>query len=238
MSTVHILKSNTCLLPNQLTGKSFLTSHLLLRLSLPPHNLTIATLSLDDLYLPHTSLQSLASSHPTNKLLQGRGPAGTHDLPLAERVMSELKAGRATNLPMFEKSAFGGRGDRSQEEVRVEGKVDLVLFEGWMVGFRGLEKEELKSRYEEGKFAEPVPSPSTTTSKSDFKWGYEKPFYLEHELSSLEKVNEYLGNYNKIWDFCHVFVQLVPGEMKWTFEWRLEVSLSCFFSLFYFFRSS
>lgn len=155
--------------------------------------------------------------------------------------MSDLKAGRATNLPMFDKSAFGGRGDRSEDETRVEGKVDLVLLEGWMMGLKHLEQEELKRKYEEGTLPTPVTSKSISTAssaesailknESDFKWGYEKPFFLEHELASLATVNEYLGNYDKLWDFCHVFVQLVPREIKWTFEWRLEVS--CFFLIFF-----
>ncbi|CAI7811161.1 unnamed protein product, partial [Closterium sp. NIES-54] len=37
-------------------------------------------------------------------------------------------------------SAFSGRGDRSPEAgwAAVEGPVDVVLFEGWMLGFHAL----------------------------------------------------------------------------------------------------
>jgi D-glycerate 3-kinase len=38
----------------------------------------------------------------------------------------------------YDKSAFQGKGDRADESTwpSVEGPLDLVLFEGWMLGFK------------------------------------------------------------------------------------------------------
>jgi D-glycerate 3-kinase len=37
-----------------------------------------------------------------------------------------------------DKSACGGRGDRAPTEVGIEAPLDVVLVEGWMLGFRPL----------------------------------------------------------------------------------------------------
>ena len=47
----------------------------------------IAVVSYDDFYLTHEDQQKLAKSHPDNFFLQGRGPAGTHDMKLAKETL-------------------------------------------------------------------------------------------------------------------------------------------------------
>src|ERR1700676_3604665 len=71
-------------------GKSTLTCNLVEALAVSPHQLTAVALSIDDFYLPHTALASLAANNPGNKLLNGRGEPGTHDLPLASQVLQGL----------------------------------------------------------------------------------------------------------------------------------------------------
>jgi D-glycerate 3-kinase len=97
---------------------------------------TIA-LSVDDLYLPHADQRALAAAHPGDRTLELRGYPGTHDVALGEATLRSLRAGARTRLPAYDKSAFAGRGDRVPEaRWRVEeGACDLVLFEGWMLGF-------------------------------------------------------------------------------------------------------
>ncbi len=85
-------------------------------LSSPPHNIPTITLSIDDFYLSHRDQRLLATTHPTNRLIQHRGLPGTHDLSLAISVFDSLKAGRATSIPIYDKAAFGGLGDRVDEE--------------------------------------------------------------------------------------------------------------------------
>jgi len=58
-----------------------------------------------------------------------------------------LSAGREALIPRYDKSAFGGRGDRMEESkwLRVEGPLDLILFEGWMLGFRAESEEHVRA---------------------------------------------------------------------------------------------
>lgn len=41
-------------------------------------------------------------------------------------------------FPRYDKSKFQGRGDRADQSTwpQVEAPLDIVLFEGWMLGFR------------------------------------------------------------------------------------------------------
>src|SRR6266852_4114581 len=69
----------------------------------------LATLSIDDLYLPHAQLNALASAHPDNPFLRGRGLPGTHDIQLGLSLLRSLKdinRSRVDNIriPRFDKS--------------------------------------------------------------------------------------------------------------------------------------
>jgi D-glycerate 3-kinase len=95
--------------------------------------LSVATLSLDDLYLSRAARAQLARErHP---LLSTRGVPGTHDVELGIRVLSHLTAAvppAETRIPRFDKSAdepFGADG----QDVFI-GRADVVIFEGWCVG--------------------------------------------------------------------------------------------------------
>ncbi|GAA5873695.1 hypothetical protein JCM1840_003005 [Sporobolomyces johnsonii] len=213
------------------SGKSHLAS--LLPTSPSLSHLRIASLSLDDLYLPHHQLAALASSHPTNPLLHGRGQAGTHDIPLGLSVLGALKT--ATNerevvhLPVFEKSLHAGEGDRlpASEWVAVEGPVDVVVFEGWMTGFRALPTQELSRVYARAQ-AEPA------KAAEELGLDYGVPFLLQHSEADLREVNQELARgaggeggeegagYEALWGMMDCLVQLSPERMGFVWEWRLE----------------
>lgn len=112
------------------------------------------TLSLDDIYLTHADQVALAQEHPSNSLLQHRGQPSTHDLALGEEVFASLAAERPTAIPQYDKSAFEGQGDRvptAQWKVvneQGQGKVKVVIFEGWCVGFRAWDDETLRTKWE------------------------------------------------------------------------------------------
>ena len=112
------------------------------------------TLSLDDIYLDHADQVALAQAHPSNPLLQHRGQPSTHDLVLGEEVFASLAAERPTAIPQYDKSAFEGQGDRVPKAqwkvVNQEGqdKVKVVIFEGWCVGFRALDDQTLRAKWE------------------------------------------------------------------------------------------
>lgn len=121
------------------SGKTFLTSHLHKQLSTSPHLLSVAVLSIDDLYLPHDGLASLARNHSQNRLLQGRGLPGTHDIELGNALLENIKKINGNSdeleLPIFDKSLFGGEGDRLPHGKVIRPPIDVFILEGWCVGF-------------------------------------------------------------------------------------------------------
>ena len=118
---------------SQGSGKS--TVALFLAELLGADGLSTAVLSLDDLYLTHEARQRLARErHP---LLATRGVPGTHDVALGVKVLSELAAPAPPHtfaLPRFDK-ATDTRATRVAWPT-VTAPVDVVVFEGWLVGAR------------------------------------------------------------------------------------------------------
>ena len=182
------------------SGKTFLTSQLCDILRSPPHSLSVATLSIDDLYLPHADLVALAKRHGENVLLQGRGQPGTHDVQLARTLLRDLlhindsgsPGGRNSTrvlLPVYDKSLHNGAGDRTQNVVAVDPLVDVVILEGWCVGFFPLPSEEIEKRW-----AEQFRGNTSTIQR------YRKEDILE--------LNELLKEYVALWDFFTVFIQV------------------------------
>lgn len=101
--------------------------------------LRAAALSIDDFYLTRDQRRKLARDvHP---LLATRGPPGTHDVGLAIKTLDALRCGEPIALPRFDKLA----DDRLPESrwQRIEGAVDLAVFEGWFLGTPPEEEAEL-----------------------------------------------------------------------------------------------
>jgi D-glycerate 3-kinase len=102
--------------------------------------LRAASVSIDDFYLTRSEQIALSDTHPGNRYLEVRGYPGTHDIPLATAVIDALvraEKGRVVRVPTYDKGAFEGAGDRAPEASwsELEGPLDVVLFEGWMLGF-------------------------------------------------------------------------------------------------------
>lgn len=53
--------------------------------------LRCASVSIDDFYLSHAAQQDVSAAHPANRLLKGRGNAGTHDLTLGNETLTSLR---------------------------------------------------------------------------------------------------------------------------------------------------
>ena len=103
--------------------------------------LKVVVISIDDFYLGKRERNVLARAiHP---LLVNRGPPGTHDVSLACKVIDQLKSGRKTQLPRFDKIS-----DTRLPPSRwtpIESRVDLIIFEGWFL-FATAEYETALSR--------------------------------------------------------------------------------------------
>lgn len=123
----------------QAAGKSTLT-HLLQRVLHDIAGLTVATLSIDDIYLTRAERVELAERvHP---LFMTRGVPGTHDVGLGISVLHALTQSGRTTLPRFDK----GQDDRMPKSAWPvsDGPCDVVLFEGLWIGLPPLDDAELR----------------------------------------------------------------------------------------------
>ena len=113
-------------------------------------NVTAMTLSVDDFYLTYEEQTALGDAHADNDMLRYRGNAGTHELDLGTKTIEAL--GRINDedgemsvvmVPRYNKLAKGGRGDRKPREEweRVSAPLDVLLLEGWLLGFEPIEEE-------------------------------------------------------------------------------------------------
>ncbi len=183
------------------SGKTFLTEHVKNELSCAVEQhpaLRVATLSIDDLYLPHIRLKAVASSNPENTLLRGRGQPGTHDIALGLTLLHSLKEINRSptdnlRIPRFDKSLFNGEGDRLPETewTPVHGPLDVVLLEGWCVGFYPQSPHYIEQRMNEL----PLGLEQTFDTSA---------YTLEHVL----EVNQRLAEYAKWWELFDVFIQV------------------------------
>jgi len=152
-------------------------------------------LSIDDLYLPHEGLVEVARSHPANALLTGRGQPGTHDVPLGTSVLRGLKQinepeAEAVTLPVFDKSLHGGEGDRLADGLLVHGPLDVVIIEGWCIGFYPISAEEIERRW-----SQPVT-------------GLDGVFSLEkYRKEDIFEINEMLKSYVGWWALFDAFIK-------------------------------
>lgn len=104
------------------------------------HGLKAVAISLDDFYLGREARGWLAGQ--VHRLLQVRGPPGTHDVALACAVLDHLRMPAPTPLPAFDKAADERAPKRRWRTF--EGPADVVILEGWCVGARPEPVERLK----------------------------------------------------------------------------------------------
>jgi D-glycerate 3-kinase len=110
--------------------------------------LRVVGISIDDFYLTRTEQLALSHRHYGNRFLQHRGYPGTHDGVLGVQVLEalrHLRAGDEVALPSYDRSAALGRGDRRPESEwpRTTGPLDLVILEGWMLGFEPVDEHAI-----------------------------------------------------------------------------------------------
>ncbi|KAL0933060.1 d-glycerate 3-kinase [Colletotrichum truncatum] len=184
-------------------GKTTLVKSLADSLRNLGHNTLV--FSIDDLYLKHEDQVALARSHPDNLLMQQRGEPGTHDMQLARDFFDNITKGKPTKVPSYDKAAFSGQGDRVPQsqwaQVNAPGqpKVQVVIFEGWCVGFRALPESEV-----------------------EFKWRAHSKTLQNHKLEHLLLVNERLKEYDAMTDLLDVFIHIDADNTQYVYDWRLQ----------------
>jgi len=130
-------------------GKTTLVAHLLE--SLPTLGLRGAGVSIDDFYLTRAEQQRLTVANLDNPYYAHRGYPGTHDIALGVTTLDALgklgpdARGEFVRVPVYDKSAHDGRGDRAPESAWrvVSGPLDLLIVEGWMLGFTPVDEATL-----------------------------------------------------------------------------------------------
>ena len=156
----------------------------------------VVVISIDDLYLPRYERQRLASSiHP---LLATRGGPGTHDVPLAMQILTQLKQGLAQpiDIPVFDK-AMDDRAEVSRWQ-KLQEPVDIILFEGWCVGAIAQQEQEL---------ARPV---NTLEATEDHNKQWRR--FVNYQLA---------GPYRDLFALIDILLMLKIPDMDNVFEWRL-----------------
>ncbi|PWY90365.1 D-glycerate 3-kinase-like protein [Aspergillus sclerotioniger CBS 115572] len=207
------------------SGKTTWTTELV-RLLNDKYNFRTINVSLDDFYLPHDGLVRVREENADNKLLQMRGQPGTHDTVLAREFLDSLS--RPTDapseilIPAFDKSQFHGEGDRvpreSWERVHVSQSsgIDVLVLEGWCVGFQPLDEATVERKWEEARQHQPAGEEDARLSTRTLR---------DHPLSSHLQINENLKAY------CDLFLgprhldfllHLDTDDLANVYRWRLQ----------------
>lgn len=168
------------------SGKSTLAQSLKVLIELL--GLSCLAFSLDDLYKTHSDRLKLQAIDP--KLIW-RGIPGTHDLDLGIDILQRLSQAKATEIPRFDKSAFGGAGDRLGYESVAP--VDIVIFEGWFVGMRSLPEAAILGH---------------RSNDPDF----DQDFALD--------MNRALESYFPLWQLLDRLIVLYANDYSWSLDWR------------------
>lgn len=181
------------ILGGQGTGKTTLAA--VLTLIIQHLGYRTLSLSLDDLYKTYAERQRLQQSDPR---LIWRGPPGTHDVALGLQLLDQLRQPTPKQpifVPRFDKSAWGGAGDRMIPE-EVEG-MDIVLFEGWFVGVRPIDP---------GLFNGATPAPIQTAADRVFA----------------RDMNDRLQDYLPLWERLDRLMVMIPTDYRLSQQWRRQ----------------
>lgn len=179
------------ILGGQGTGKTTLTKVLELILAQLGHR--TVTLSIDDLYLTYAQRQVLQQQDPR---LIWRGPPGTHDIELGLNLLSQVKAGARVSVPQFDKSLYGGQGDRTYPK-QIDAPT-IVLFEGWLVGAR--------------------PLPDAAFTNADLP----DPIVTADDRQFARDSNQRLRAYQPLWNRLDSLIVLNPCDYRLSQQWRQE----------------
>ncbi len=178
------------ILGGQGTGKTTMCK--ILSLILDQLGYRTVSLSLDDLYKTYSDRLLLTQQDPR---LIWRGPPGTHDIDLGLNVLDQIRQLQSpVMVPRFDKSAYGGAGDRTNPEMVTN--IDIVLFEGWFVGVRPINADVFDT----------APPPIVTNEDRAFA----------------RDINLRLQDYLPLWERLDSLIVLYPTDYRCSLEWRKQ----------------
>lgn len=185
------------------SGKSYLAKNLVEHVT-RKHKLSAVSILVDDFYLTHADqLRVTADAKQLgNHVLCGRGLPGTHDMALAVQTMRLLLAGEETAIPRYDKSAFGGEGDRCPaSDWPVVCKPDVIVVEGWLNGFKAIDEESFVAAYMAN-------DPAGIVQRT--------------AMVHFAELNRALALYSLLWDTFDYFVCLETVSLDEVYGWRLQ----------------
>ncbi|MTJ54776.1 glycerate kinase [Anabaena sp. UHCC 0253] len=151
------------------------------------------SLSLDDLYKTYSDRLALMQQ---DSRLVWRGPPGTHDIHLVLSVLDQIHQSKCPVIvPRFDKSAYGGAGDRTTSEV-ITNPIDIVLFEGWFVGVKPIDP---------GVFITAPP-----------------PILTDADRQFANDINNQLKSYLPLWERLDSLIVLYPSDYRYSLIWRKQ----------------
>ena len=180
---------------SQGSGKSTLASLLTLLFN-EQYGLRAIDLSIDDFYL--TRDERLALAEDIHPLLATRGVPGTHDVGLLRSILQALSGywGEIA-IPRFDKSQDNRQP--STDWARAQSPLDIVILEGWCLGVRAQDKQELTN-------------PANILERDedrDGRWRH----YVNTQLDR---------HYHDLYEMIDVWVMLQAPSFDSVYRWRLE----------------
>lgn len=150
------------------------------------------SLSIDDHYQTHAQLNELRKKDP--RFIR-RGV--THDIPLAVQNLKDLqtmKKGTEVKIPVYDKGAKGGDGDRVGWK-SINEKPDFIFYDGWMLGVRRAEDESV--------FESRLPA-----------------LDMPEHIRFAKDINKKLDDYLPLWDLIDFMNVLYVPNYQISLKWR------------------
>ena len=182
------------------TGKTSIS--IFLKDYLAKQGYKIIAFSIDDFYKSYEERKKLREKYPDNPFYQiSRGLPGTHRVSHLKKILKRLKQGQDTEIPVFDKSLHDARGDISKKTIKVKGRKDFVIFEGWCLGLPAVSTKKLAEVSKKNK----IPLRS-----------------IDPQLRYAKVVLDLAKEYRSLWKFLDITVMLIPDSSELHQKWRYK----------------
>ena len=140
-----------------------------------------------------------------------------------EEEMGEIK------VPAFDKSKFNGEGDRvpqsEWEKVSRDPTVDVVIFEGWCVGFTSIDtSSDLEKAWKSAVARQQTSLTTTSSSSPSDDPSFSTTCLANHSFTSIFQINSNLLRYNETFmgpSNFNYLIHLDTADLKNVYRWRI-----------------
>ena len=182
------------------TGKTTLVTFL--QQELTKKGYKVQSFSIDDFYKPLKERQRLQKKYQGNPFYQiSRGMPGTHRVNYLHETLRNIKAGKDFEIPIFDKSLHQAQGDVVNKTIKVHGRQDFVLFEGWCLGLPAVSLLELEK--------------ICTKNRINIR-------KLDPTLAYSKVILEHTKEYQPLRKFIDLMVMLTPDSSVLHKQWRSQ----------------